>query len=116
MEIFKTAVGPGIVFLRGGIIELREGTDTEIAFRQESRFLYLTGVNMPDFTVALEPSTGKVILFVPERDEYWAMWNGVVETLPQLREKYGIEELYYTRQQDEVLHKLAEGGKKNLSP
>eukprot|EP01050_Picozoa_sp_SAG11_P002392 SAG11_NODE_121_length_15851_cov_6.082466_2_plen_148_part_00 len=33
----------GVAFLKGGKLEKRHGTSTEILFRQESQFLYLSG-------------------------------------------------------------------------
>ena len=39
----------GIIYFQGGLQESRQGTDTEILFRQESNFLWLFGVEEPGY-------------------------------------------------------------------
>ena len=41
-------------------------TDTDILFRQDSKFHYLFGVKEPDFFAAIETDTKKAILFIPQ--------------------------------------------------
>jgi len=51
-------------------------------------------------------------LFVPKRDEFWAIWNGVIETIEQLREKYGIADVIYSTELISELVKITQGGKR----
>ena len=41
-------------------------TDTDILFRQDSKFHYLFGVKEPDFFAAIETDTKKAVLFIPQ--------------------------------------------------
>lgn len=74
-------------------------------FRQDHMFVYLTGVLEPEFQVAVLGPAAYTVLFVPERDAYWATWNGVVRTKEEIREQYGVDEVQYDDQIATVLHK-----------
>lgn len=85
----------------------RYGTDFEYPFRQESNFLYLTGINEPDFCAFIDTSTGKYHLFVPKRDSMYAVWYGFVHSLDSYKKKYQPDEIHYTAEMEIVLRKLA---------
>lgn len=66
----------GIAFLEGGHQTTRyeagrngsviSRIDTDILFRQDSKFHYLFGVKEPDFFAAIETDTKKAVLFIPQ--------------------------------------------------
>eukprot|EP01043_Picozoa_sp_COSAG02_P049699 COSAG02_NODE_5019_length_4721_cov_3.253942_4_plen_249_part_01 len=68
-----------VAFLVGGQLEKRYGTSTEILFRQESQFLYLSGFDHPEAllvvglrsqsTMAIAPGQG--FLFIDRGDPVW---------------------------------------------
>jgi len=68
----------------------------DLSFRQESNFLYLTGVEEPEFYFAMDVKTQQTMLFVPFRDTYYAVWNGIIETPEQIQAKYGVDAVYYS--------------------
>ncbi|HKJ34761.1 MAG TPA: aminopeptidase P N-terminal domain-containing protein, partial [Balneolales bacterium] len=71
----------GVIYIKGATVKSRYGTDYEYPFRQESNFLYLTGVNEPDFHLIIEPASNIYYLFVPKRNTQYAVWNGYVRPL-----------------------------------
>jgi Xaa-Pro dipeptidase len=91
----RTSDRGGVVLVFGGSVELRQdGADTELPFRQRSNFLYLTQCSLPDFAVAIRvDGRGREVesvLFYPDRDAFWALWNGVVATPEQIQEEFGL--------------------------
>lgn len=66
----------GVAFLEGGKQTTRyeagkglmgsSSLDTDVLFRQDSKFHYLFGVKEPDFYGAIETDTKKSILFIPQ--------------------------------------------------
>merc|ERR1719265_1667437 len=78
-KLYKAMSSAGIkaAYLQGGKSEVRYNTDADLTFRQESNFLYATGVTDADcaalFTVN-EDGTGFFHLFVPDHGEAYAVW------------------------------------------
>ena len=75
--------------LIGGVAEERAGSDTEILFRQESNFIYLSGFDHPgaQLVVGLDSTSallraGDAWLFVPRGN---AVWQGRTETLEDFK-------------------------------
>ncbi|KAJ7940676.1 Creatinase/aminopeptidase [Mycena leptocephala] len=73
---------PQVLLLAGGVVEYRNDTDREIAFRQESNFYYLSSCNVPSsyLLVAYQPGTSldktpSVELFIPEANLADMMWS-----------------------------------------
>lgn len=97
----------GIVYLRGAAVQHRYDTDTEISFRQESHFWYVSGVNEADYHLILDLGARKMHLFTPKRDTLYAVWNGRVKTADEIRSLYAPDELHYDIELAEVLAQLA---------
>eukprot|EP01088_Endostelium_zonatum_P006533 TRINITY_DN1866_c0_g1_i2.p1 TRINITY_DN1866_c0_g1~~TRINITY_DN1866_c0_g1_i2.p1 ORF type:complete len:597 (-),score=147.72 TRINITY_DN1866_c0_g1_i2:113-1903(-) len=85
-----------LFLLVGGASTTRPNSDTEILFRQESNFLYLSGIPLPDCYILLDPSNQEIILFSPLRESSYALWNGPVLDLSQLQSKYLVDQSLYT--------------------
>uniref|UniRef100_A0A0D6QZJ9 Xaa-Pro dipeptidase n=1 Tax=Araucaria cunninghamii TaxID=56994 RepID=A0A0D6QZJ9_ARACU len=96
----------GVVFLQGGKEETRYCTDHLILFRQESYFAYLFGVREPDFYGAIDLATGKAFLFCPRLSEEYAIWMGKIPPLSDLKERYEVDEVYYTDEMEGILRSL----------
>jgi len=111
LTVFSTyASGRSVIFLEGMIESDRHSVDVmRLPFRQFSNFLYLTGANEPDFNFALTYPEGKSVLFIPKRDEYWALWNGVVETPEEIQAKYGVDHVKYNEDIETEMDKLTDG-------
>lgn len=73
-------LGQDIAFLTGGVSSQWYDSDTDIKFRQESNFYYVTGCPEPDCCCMVDGSNGKFILFVPEITAEHELWMGKLMT------------------------------------
>lgn len=83
-----------LIYLQGASVLHRHGTDYEYPFRQESNFLYLTGVDEPDFAMILDLKSGEYHLFAPWRPPRYAVWNGHITPPEVLKEQYNPDHLH----------------------
>lgn len=88
-----------VIFLKGGSVAHRYNTDYEYPFRQESNFLYLTGVNEPDMAALFDCQSGEYRLIIPKRDAQFAVWMGYVRSADEYAAKYGPDHVMFN---DEV--------------
>ena len=86
------------IYLKGGTVLHRYGTDFEYPFRQESQFLYVTGVNEPDFHALLDIDNQKFILVLPRRDSKYAVWHGYVNSEGFYKERFQPDRIIYNDQ------------------
>lgn len=77
-----------IVLSANGLMQ--RSADTTFAFRQDSNFWYLTGVDEPDFVLVLN-GTG-TFLIAPKRDSHRDQWDGAINK-KAMREISGIDEI-----------------------
>lgn len=92
-----------LIFLSGAKVMYRYNTDYEFAFRQESNFWYVTGVNEPDCAALLNIDTKEFNLFVPKRDAQYAVWHGYVKSLDQYRKEYAPDHIHYVDDLEQVI-------------
>ncbi|MDZ7716305.1 MAG: aminopeptidase P family protein [Balneolaceae bacterium] len=95
-----------IVYMKGADLMYRNDTDYEFAFRQESNFWYLTGVNEPDCNLILDLNKQEYHLFVPKRDAQYAVWHGRVKSKEQYQQEYQPDHLHYETEMPKVLKEL----------
>lgn len=69
-----------VLLFRGGVSAMRDETDHEQVFRQESTFNYLFGIRDPDCFATIELSTGEATLYIPRLPSDYVIWMG--EVLP----------------------------------
>ena len=69
---------------------LQRSADTTFAFRQDSNFWYLTGIDEPDYILVISPNV--TFLVSPARAEHRDMWDGLIDT-KALQHISGIEEV-----------------------
>ncbi|OBZ86136.1 putative Xaa-Pro aminopeptidase pepP [Choanephora cucurbitarum] len=93
----------GLIYLAGQVTKERDDTDVELAFRQESNFFYVTGVNEPDFHAIIDIATKRIQLVSPNLDPAHVMWMGLPDSLETLMEKYDIDEAIYVDQLNDRL-------------
>jgi len=93
----------GVIILKGGETPYRHETDHEQLFRQESYFHYLFGVKDPDFWGAIDVSSGKSFLFVPNYPASYAVWMGKIRTPAEWKELYEVDEVRYVDKMVDVL-------------
>ena len=96
----------GVVFVKGAGLMHRYGTDFEFPFRQESQFLYLTGVQEPDYAMLIDLRSGEYHLFAPVRDVQYAVWHGKVSTMEEIQRRYEPDFLHAADRVGEVIGEI----------
>lgn len=95
----------GLIFLAGDELTTRNH-DVSYLFRQDSNFLYLTGVEEPGYALALNPKSGKEVLFMPRVTQHHRVWEGDVPGPEEHVKLYGIPEVRFLDELPKVLPKL----------
>jgi len=93
----RTLSRSGLVHLAGNTPVLRNG-DVEYVFRQNSDFLYLTGVNEPGCHLVLDPERRREVLFVPRIDNHHRIWLGHVPGPVEARRLFDVDKVLYSDQ------------------
>ncbi len=96
-----------LVYLKGGSVTHRYGTDYEYPFRQESNFLYLTGVDEPDMAAFFHCGTGEYTLVIPRRSSRYAVWMGYVQSPQDYRKAHDPDHIIYDDEVSGWLKKVA---------
>src|SRR3989344_5199414 len=84
--------GQGIVHLEGGK-PVPRNFDVEYAFRQNSDFLYVTGVEEPGCHLVLDGA--RETLLVPRVDAHHRVWEGHVPGPAEARKLFGVDKVMY---------------------
>lgn len=84
-----------LIYLKGAQVAFRYKTDYEFVFRQESNFLYLTGVEEPDFACLLDIQTGEYTLLAPKRDTQFAVWHGYITPQETYKKQHHPDVMLY---------------------
>ena len=111
-----------VAFLVGGLLEKREGTSTEVLFRQESNFLYLSGFDHEDalLLVGLRSQTkmalgpGEGWLFIAAGDPVWG--GGWQESLAECATTYDVEACFWVEDLAETMGRRAVSAERFDSP
>ncbi|MBR2513566.1 MAG: Xaa-Pro aminopeptidase [Halomonas sp.] len=85
--------------------------DSEYAFRQQSDFYYLTGIQEPDGLLVLLPDReeGQSVVFCQDRDPTLEAWTGRRLGAQGVERLHGIDQAYENVQRDELLPSLLDG-------
>jgi len=102
----------GLVFGFGNKSYLRNGYDNYYSYRQNSHFLYLTGVQEENYAFLLDLKSNEFTLFVPKIDALHIVWLGGVPSLSEAKQKYGADHVYYITDFPEHFKKQAANKKK----
>ena len=107
-ERFLEAIGDGVAVLCSAP-ELIKTRDTEIRYRQDSDFFYLTGFAEPGVAV-LTPHDGehRFTLFVRPRDPERETWNGPRAGVEGALERFGADAAYPLEELEAKLRPLLE--------
>ncbi len=87
------AVGDGLILLMGNDFSPMNYTDNAYHFRQDSNFLYFTGLNLPVLALTLHCSSGEVILYGNEQSIEDKIWMGPQKALSEQAAAVGIEQV-----------------------
>lgn len=102
-------IGSGVAVLASAP-ELIKSRDTEVPYRQNSDFFYLTGFLEPEAVAVLTPHDPdhRFTLFVRPRDPERETWSGVRAGVEGARERFGADAAYPIEELDERLKELVE--------
>lgn len=85
----------GLILLAGGS-EVIRNNDVPYPFRQDSDFLYLTGVEEPKCRLLLDPKRRSATLYIPRIDVRHRVWEGHVPGPAESRRLYGVPRAAYS--------------------
>ncbi|MBB6502776.1 aminopeptidase P family protein [Pedobacter cryoconitis] len=100
----KSVIGEGIILLPGNEESGMNFRDNTYPFRQDSCFLYFTGISRPGLCLVIDIDNDQEILFGDEATVDDIVWTGALETLTLQAEKTGVA---FTRKKVEVINALA---------
>ena len=85
--------------------------DVEHGFRQDSDFMYLSGVNEPESVIVLIPNRkqGEFVLFCRDRDPAKETWDGRRYGIEGAVEHFAADNAYPIDDLEEILPRLMEG-------
>lgn len=103
-DALMSKIGNGTAIFRSAPMAVMHN-DVEYAYRQDSDFFYLTGLNEAEAVAVLAPhhEEHKFILFVQPKDITKEVWSGYVTGVDAAKEKYGADEAYPINELNEKL-------------
>lgn len=90
-NIIREAMGGGVILWLGHVLQPRNYPDNAYAFRQNSHFLYYTGLAEPDLAVLSFPDLDYDILFSRPVSMDDIVWSGLGKTRLDMAREAGIE-------------------------
>lgn len=109
----KIAIGEGIIIFPGNEESGMNYKDNVYPFRQDSCFLYFTGIDRPDLTFIIDIDNDQEILFGDEATVEDIVWTGPQEELALQAERSGIA---FTREKIEITNALKGSRKIHFLP
>ncbi len=98
----------GLIVLKADSETIRNN-DVAYLFRQSSDFLYLTGIEEPDFAILLDPRRRETTLFVPDVDEKQLVWRGYIPPPRDAARHFGIKRAALLSELPEAVRKSRRG-------
>lgn len=86
----KHAVGKGLILLLGNAESSMNYKDNLYPFRQDSSFLYYTGIDRPDLVFVIDTDQNEEIIFGDDLTTEQIIWTGYREPLSIISNKSGI--------------------------
>jgi Xaa-Pro dipeptidase len=102
----------GVVLWMGHVLQSRNFADETYPFRQNSHFLYYTGLSQPDLAVLSFPEKDHDILFARPEDIDDIVWSGSHPSPIDLAHAAGIEEVKDIGRLEDYAKKLLNHGTK----
>ena len=87
----RAAVGDGVILWLGHVLQPRNYADNTYPFRQNSHFLYATGLDHPDLALLSYPETDSDILFSRPQGVDDVVWSGASQPRIEMAREAGIE-------------------------
>jgi Xaa-Pro aminopeptidase len=98
----------GLVVLSAATEAVRNG-DVNHRYRQDSDFLWLTGVQEPGYALLIDSRRGEETLFVPKLTQEHAVWMGHIPSLAEARAAFGVSDVRYHDELPKALTKRGRG-------
>jgi Xaa-Pro aminopeptidase len=95
-SIIRKRVGDGLILWLGQVPQPRNYEGNTYPFRQDSHFLYYTGISAPNLAMLSFPEDGRDILFADDGDMDTVIWTGPRPSALDLARDTGIEEVEET--------------------
>lgn len=80
--------------------------DVHYDFRQNSDFLYLTGIEHPGYHVLLDPKNQNSHLFIPDEDIKFQIWEGKQLTRAEAKKEFGFQHVHTHSEFENIFQKL----------
>ncbi len=93
----ESKLSDGLILLAGGLPVARNH-DVDYVFRQDSDFLYLTGIEEAGCLLLMDPKRRRHTLFIPRIDNHHRVWLGPVPGPAEARRLWGIDRVLYADQ------------------
>lgn len=74
--------------------EVIRNSDVRHAFRQDSYFTYLAGVELPHYSLLINTKAKTCHLIIPDLDEHYQIWEGKQNTTADAFKKFKIKSIY----------------------
>jgi Xaa-Pro aminopeptidase len=91
-QILKQKVGSGIILFTGNEQSSMNYKDNWYAFRQDSSFLYFSGLDIPDLMLMIDIDNDVDILFGNDATIDDIVWQGLLPTVSELAASAGISQ------------------------
>lgn len=99
------ALPDGLIFLASSS-EATRNSDITYLFRQDSDFLYVSGIIEPNHAVLIDPQTKKSHLFIPKSDTLHQIWVGRQLSKKQAKARFGFDQTHYLSEFGKVFSAL----------
>lgn len=106
-QLLARLPSPALLFAGGP--RARNTPFGEYPFRADSNFLLFFAHPEPSSAAFFDPDDGSVTLFLPERTELGALWDGTVPSFTEVQAEAGVDAVLGIARLDEQVAKLARG-------
>ena len=106
LRTHRTLPADSFVLLQGGVSEMRDSSDHEPLFRQESYFHWTFGVIEPEFFGAINVQNGQSVLFIPRLPASYVAWMGQIKEPNEFKAIYNVDEVHYVDELEKVFQEL----------
>ena len=111
-NLIREQVGDGVILLIGHILQPRNFGSNAYPFRQNSHFLYYTGLPEPDMSLLIYPEPDHDILFAKPESMDDIIWSGPMPSQMDLARSAGIDTVEDLGHLDDRLAEIRSQGTK----
>ena len=92
-----------VIFMVGNKQQERTYSDTDVLFRQDSSFLYLSGFNTPDSDLAIDVASGYTIVFVKRKSRSELIFDGGYDDFEAIKARHDADEVAFVDEAADVV-------------